>query len=285
MTNTPMIIPTPREMKALSDEARAAGKTVGFVPTMGALHEGHLSLIRRAAAETDYVVVSVYVNPTQFGPSEDFDQYPRQLGEDAAAAGHAGAYVVFAPSDKVMYPEGACTYVTQERLTETLCGARRPGHFRGVTTICTKLFNIVRPHKAYFGQKDYQQSVVIRRMVADLDLDLEIVVCPIVREPDGLAMSSRNAYLSPEERQQALCLHEALLVAGEMAAAGERSAPRMIQAMRYVIAKRPLARVDYVAIVDPDSLADVATIEGKAVAALAAFFGKTRLIDNEIIEA
>ncbi len=280
---SPQIISTIEDMKALSAKLRDEGKAVGLAPTMGALHEGHLSLVRRAAAETDFVVVSVYVNPTQFGPSEDFDAYPRQLQADAEAAGAAGAQAIFAPADKLMYPDGFCTYVTQERLTEPLCGARRPGHFRGVTTVCAKLFNIVRPHKAYFGLKDYQQCKVIQRMVADLDMDLEIVPCPIVREPDGLAMSSRNKYLSPDERQQALCLREALLKAQDMAAAGERCAARIIGAMREVIDSRPAAKVDYVSIVDPETLEDVEAIEGRAVAALAVFMGGARLIDNDVL--
>lgn len=279
----PVIVQTPAHMKALSDEARAAGQSVGLVPTMGALHEGHLSLVRRAAADTDRVAVSVYVNPTQFGPSEDFDEYPRQLQADADAAGRAGAHVIFAPSDRGMYPDGYSTYVVQEELTEVLCGARRPGHFRGVTTVCTKLLNIVRPHKAYFGQKDYQQSVVIRRMTADLNMDLEIVVCPTVREPDGVAMSSRNEYLSAEERQQAVCLREALIEAKKMAAAGETDGASLVRAMEEIIARQPLARPDYVALVDPDSLQTVTAVQGRAVAAVAVSFGQTRLIDNEMI--
>lgn len=281
--NTPEIVQTVEGMRSLADAARSDGRTIGLVPTMGALHEGHLSLVRRAAAETDCVVVSVYVNPTQFGPSEDFDSYPRQLRVDADAAGEVGAQVVFAPSDKIMYPNGFATYVDQEQLTETLCGARRPGHFRGVTTVCTKLFNTVKPHQAYFGQKDYQQTVVIRRMVADLNMDLGIVVCPTVREPDGLAMSSRNKYLSPDERQQALCLREALLRAKDIAAAGETNAATIIGAMREVIEQRPLARVDYISIAHPDTLQDVETIEGQAAAALAVFFDQARLIDNDFL--
>ena len=281
--STPQILSTTEEMKAWSDAARVAGNTIGFVPTMGALHEGHLSLVRRAAGETDRVVVSVYVNPTQFAPSEDLDAYPRLLQADAVAAGSAGALLVFAPSDKLMYPEGFCTYVKQERLTEPLCGAARPGHFRGVTTVCTKLFNIVKPHKAYFGLKDYQQCAVIRRMVADLNMDLEIVPCATVREPDGLAMSSRNKYLSPEERQQATCLREALSRAQELAAGGERRAAALIEAMTDVIQARPAAKIDYVEIVHPDTLERVDTIEGRAAAVLAVFVGQARLIDNDVL--
>ncbi len=281
--SAPQIIANIEEMKDASQAARARGETIGFVPTMGALHEGHLSLVRRAADETDFVVVSVYVNPTQFGPNEDFDAYPRQLQQDADAAGSAGARVVFAPSDKMMYPDGFCTYVTQERLTEPLCGARRPGHFRGVTTVCAKLFNIVRPHKAYFGLKDYQQCKVIQRMVADLNMDLEIVPCPIVREPDGLAMSSRNKYLSPEERRQATCLYEAIQKAQELVRGGERRAAALIDAMREVIERRPAARIDYVAVVDPETLEDVDTVDREARAALAVFVGQARLIDNDAL--
>ena len=279
----PEIVQTVGGMKSVADAARSDGRIVGFVPTMGALHKGHLSLVRRAAEETDCVVVSVYVNPTQFGPSEDFDSYPRQLQADAEAAGEVGAQVVFAPSDRIMYPDGFATYVTQECLTETLCGARRPDHFRGVTTVCTKLFNIVKPHRAYFGQKDYQQTVVIRRMVADLDMDLEIVVCPTIREPDGLAMSSRNNYLSPEERQQAICLREALLKAKDLVGAGETQTVAIIEAMRDIIQKRPLVRIDYISIVHADTLQNIETVEGQVVAALAVFFGEGRLIDNDFL--
>ena len=281
--NPPQVVRSIEDTRALCNAAREAGKTIGLVPTMGALHEGHLSLVRRAAAETDYVVVSVYVNPTQFGPAEDFDAYPRQLREDAEAAGAAGAHAIFAPTDQAMYADGFCTYVTQERLTEPLCGARRPSHFRGVTTVCTKLFNIVRPHRAYFGLKDYQQCAVIRRMVADLNMDLEIVPCATVREPDGLAMSSRNKYLSPEERQQATCLREALSRAQELAAGGERRAAALIEAMTDVIQARPAAKIDYVEIVHPDTLERVDTIEGRAAAVLAVFVGQARLIDNDVL--
>ena len=277
------IITTVEDMKAHSGRVRAGGKTIGFVPTMGALHEGHLSLVRRAAADTDHVVVSVYVNPTQFAPTEDFGEYPRQLQADVELAQAAGAALVFAPSDSIMYPDGFCTYVVPERVTENLCGLSRPGFFRGVATVCMKLFNCVRPHKAFFGQKDYQQSVVIRRLVADMNMDLDIVVCPIVREPDGLAMSSRNKYLSGQEREQALCLHEALTAARELADAGERDAAALIAAMRKIIEQRPLARIDYVSIVDPDTIEDVPVAGPGTVAALAVFMGATRLIDNAIL--
>jgi len=277
------IIDTVEDMKAHSARVRAGGKTIGFVPTMGALHEGHLSLVRRAAADTDHVVVSVYVNPTQFAPTDDFDEYPRQLQADVDLAQAAGAGFVFAPSDRVMYPDGFCTYVVPGSVTENLCGLSRPGFFRGVATVCTKLFNCVRPHKAFFGQKDYQQSVVIRRLVADMNMDLDIVVCPTVREPDGLAMSSRNKYLSAQEREQALCLHEALTTAKGLADAGERGAAALIAAMRKIIEQRPLARIDYVSIVDPDTIEDVDVVEAGTVAVLAVFMGATRLIDNEIL--
>ncbi len=268
-------------MSALSLEFFARGQTIGFVPTMGALHEGHLSLMRRARGENDIVVSSVFVNPTQFGPSEDFKRYPRDLERDMALSEKVGVDVVFAPEPSDMYPEGYSTYVEVDRLTKTLCGASRPGHFRGVTTIVLKLFNIVRPRRAYFGKKDFQQLVVIRRMVEDLNLDVEVVGCPIVREPDGLAMSSRNAYLSEEERASALSLFRSFELAEKMIRDGERDARTVERAMREFIASHPHVReIDYVSAVDARTLELVDTLEDGTVIAVAAWVGKARLIDN-----
>lgn len=270
-------------MNARSEELRRTGQRIGLVPTMGALHEGHLSLIDIARASADVVVVSVYVNPTQFGPSEDFDAYPRRLADDAEKAGSRGAAIVFAPTDRDMYPEGYATYVTVERLTESLCGKSRPGHFRGVTTVVTKLFGIARPHVAVFGDKDLQQLTVLRRMTRDLNLGVEIVGAPIVREADGLAMSSRNAYLTPVERAQATVIHRALEAAGALTMAGERDAAAIIQRAADIIGSAPLARVEYIELVDPENLTPVVEIRHRAVLAVAAWFGSTRLIDNRMI--
>jgi len=273
-------------VKSLDDARRTVrkwqreGRCVGFVPTMGALHEGHLSLVHASAAECCKTVVSVFVNPAQFGPGEDLGRYPRRLKADCRMVERAGADLVFAPDERAMYPDGFCTYVAQEKLTDKLCGALRPGHFRGVTTVVLKLFNIVPADKAYFGRKDFQQTVVIRRMVEDLNLPVEIRVMPTVREKDGLAMSSRNEYLGPDERRQAVCLYEALTGARRLFAEGETSAGRLIAAMRGVIARYPLAKPHYVEIVAPDTLEPVSRVAADSVAALAIFVGKTRLIDN-----
>ena len=259
---------------------RTADKTVGFVPTMGALHAGHLSLIRKARQETGVVVVSVFVNPTQFGPAEDFDSYPRPLQRDSELCEKAGVDVLFAPPTAEMYPGGYATYVLQERYTESFEGEIRTGHFHGVCTICAKLFNLVKPDVAFFGLKDYQQSVVIRRMVRDLNFDVKIVACPTVRESDGLAMSSRNIYLSPEEREQAIALSRALRKAEEMFANGERRAAPLRAAMEQVIAEAPLAKVDYIAMVNPETLREIRRIESEAMVLIAVRLGRTRLIDN-----
>jgi len=268
------------DLRAALRELRQGKGSVGFVPTMGALHEGHLSLVRRARAETDAVVVSIFVNPTQFGPGEDYDRYPRQIEEDTRICEREGVDVLFAPTPAEMYPVGYSTYVLQERYTEPFEGEIRTGHFHGVCTVCAKLFNLVEPDVAYFGQKDYQQTVVIRRMVRDLNFDIEIRVCPIVREADGLAMSSRNAYLSPEERRQATCLYRALRRAEEMFHAGERRAAPLIAAMEEVFGEAPLARVQYIAVVNPESLREIRRIESEAVVLVSATVGQTRLIDN-----
>lgn len=262
---------------------RKAGRSVGFVPTMGALHEGHLSLIRRAKKENDMAVVSIFVNPTQFGPKEDFKKYPRPLAKDMRLAKNAGAEVIFNPSAVEMYPVGYQTYVEVGKIAEGLCGASRPGHFRGVATIVAKLFNAVPSNKAYFGQKDYQQVQVIKQMVNDLNIPLQVVVCPIVREKDGLAMSSRNQYLNPEERKSATCLYEALKIAKAMIGRGVKDACKIKTEIRNIIESNLLARVDYIEIVDAENLEPVKKIEGKITIALAVFIGKTRLIDNMVI--
>lgn len=273
-----------RAMQAWADEVRGEGRRIGLVPTMGFLHEGHLSLIRLARERADVVVVSIFVNPTQFGPEEDFERYPRDFERDRGLVERAGGEVIFEPSVEEMYPPEFCTTVHVERLTEGLCGASRPGHFRGVTTVVTKLLCAVKPHVAVFGQKDFQQAVVIRRMVRDLNLDVEVVMGPIVREADGLAMSSRNAYLSPEERRDALVLFRSLERAKEMVRAGEREASRIIEAMKEEIQARPTARTDYVAVVDAETLMPVARVKGWVLVALAVWIGGTRLIDNVVLE-
>jgi len=252
-------------------------------PTMGALHEGHLSLVRAARKENDVVVVSVFVNPTQFGPSEDFDTYPRALDQDALACEKEEVDVLLAPRTADMYPAGYATYVLQERYTEPFEGEIRTGHFHGVCTVCAKFFNIVQPTTAYFGRKDYQQSVVIRRMVRDLNMDMEIKVCPIVREADGLAMSSRNVFLNAEERAQAPCLYRALQRAEELFHEGEHSAAALVAAMEQVLQEAPLGQVDYLAIVNPDSLREIRRVESEAIVLVAVRFGKTRLLDNTLL--
>ena len=261
-------------------ELRAGGKTVGLAPTMGALHEGHLSLIRRARKENDILAVSIFVNPTQFGPNEDYDGYPQTLAQDREACENEGVDILFAPGPGEMYPAGYATYVLQERYTEPFEGEIRTGHFHGVCTICAKLFHVFQPTRAYFGHKDYQQSVVIRRMVRDLNFDLEIRVCPTVREHDGLALSSRNSYLTPEQRAQAVCLSKALRQAEEMYAGGERRAAPLVAAMQDIIQQAPLARVDYLSVVNPESLREMRRVESEAVILVAARLGSTRLLDN-----
>jgi pantoate--beta-alanine ligase len=268
------------DLRGAVDALRSAGKKIGFVPTMGALHEGHLSLVRRARKENDTVVVSVFVNPTQFGPEEDFEAYPRPIENDRRLCEQAAVDILFAPPAAEMYPGGYATYVLQERYTEAFEGEIRTGHFHGVCTVCCKLFNLVKPHSAYFGHKDYQQSVVVRRMVKDLNMDLAVEVCPTVRESDGLAMSSRNVYLSPEERAQATALYRAMRRAEELFNSGERSVAPMVHAMRKIFDSAPLAKPDYIAFVNPDTLREVRRIESEAVILLAARLGRTRLIDN-----
>jgi len=257
--------------------------TVGLVPTMGYLHEGHLSLIRRAKAECDHVVVSIFVNPTQFGPNEDLSKYPRELEPDLRLIAPLGVDVVWTPTAEGMYPNGFQTWVQVEALTAPLEGAVRPGHFRGVTTVVAKLFNAVQPHKAYFGQKDAQQAAVIHQMTRDLSYPIEIVVCPIVREADGLAMSSRNKYLEGEDRQAALALSRALNAAKELYDAGERDAEKLRGKMKDVIASEPRAQLQYVSCADYDTLAELAAVTGKTLLSMAVLIGKTRLIDNFVL--
>jgi pantoate--beta-alanine ligase len=272
-----------RAMHEWAEQIRAGGKRVALVPTMGFLHAGHLSLVAEARRHADLVVTSIFVNPLQFGHNEDLDRYPRDLERDTQLLTEAGVDVLYQPHASEMYPEGFQTSVTVEHVTRGLCGDSRPGHFRGVTTVVAKLFHAVRPHVAVFGEKDYQQLVAIRRMVRDLDFDIEIVGGPIVREPDGLAMSSRNAYLSPAERQAALCLSRALAAAEAAVQQGERAGAVVLDRAREVVAAEPLARVDYVALADPDSLRPVERIAGPTLLALAVWFGNTRLIDNSIL--
>jgi len=257
--------------------------TVGLVPTMGYLHDGHLSLIRRAREECEHVVVSIYVNPTQFGPSEDLSKYPRDMDRDLKLIEPLGADLVWVPTAESMYPQGYQTWVEVEEMTNPLEGAMRPGHFKGVTTIVAKLFNAVQPHKAYFGQKDAQQVAVIRQMTRDLNFPIEIVVCPIVREPDGLAMSSRNVYLNPDQRKAATVLFRALSAAKEVYEKGERDAGMLRQIMTEVLASEALVQVQYVSCADYDTLEELDTIKEKALLSMAVFLGKTRLIDNLVL--
>ena len=257
--------------------------TVGLVPTMGYLHEGHLSLIRRARQECEHVVVSIFVNPTQFGPKEDLSRYPRDLERDMRLI-EPYTDLVWTPTTESMYPPGYQTWVEVDAMTLPLEGAMRPGHFKGVTTVVAKLFNAVQPHKAYFGQKDAQQAAVIRQMVRDLNFPLEIVVCPIVREPDGLAMSSRNVYLDPDQRKAATVLYRSLRQAREAYENGERNADQLRQVMKDVLASEPLAEMQYVSCADYDTLQELEVVEGKALLSMAVYFGKTRLIDNFVLD-
>jgi pantoate--beta-alanine ligase len=277
------ICKTINDMRFAMREAHRAGKRLGFVATMGALHEGHLSLMRAAKSACDVVAVSIFVNPLQFGPTEDLAKYPRAFERDAGLLEHEAVDVLFAPTAAEMYPAGAVTYVTVEGLSDKLCGRSRPGHFRGVTTIVAKLFHIVEPEVAFFGQKDAAQSTIIRRMVQDLNLPIEIVVCPIVREPDGLAMSSRNSYLKPPERKSALVLHRSLTEIKNRFDRGERSAAKLIAAGKQLLAKEAGVRLDYLEMVDPSTLDPVMQLNQPALVAVAAVVGPTRLIDNTLL--
>lgn len=271
-------------MKQVARQARAEERPAGFVPTMGALHEGHLSLVRAAVAECRPVIASIFVNPTQFGPSEDLQKYPRTLEADKKLLEEAGVDYLFAPENREMYPQGFCTWVNVEGFSDRLEGRVRPGHFRGVATVVLKLLSIVRPQKAFFGRKDAQQARLIQQMARDLNLDSEIVVCPIVREPDGLAMSSRNAYLNPDERRAAIVLYRALAGARRSMESGERDALRLVDAMREVTRTEPLAQPDYVELVDAETFEPVTRLRGTCLALLAVRIGTVRLIDNMLIE-
>ncbi|ODN30871.1 pantoate--beta-alanine ligase [Fervidobacterium thailandense] len=277
------LVQTVAEMKSIVRELHNQHKSIGFVPTMGYLHEGHLSLVRRARAENDVVVVSIFVNPTQFGPNEDFERYPRDLERDLRLLEPLGVNYVFHPTVEEMYPKNYSVYVEEISLSRYLCGASRPGHFRGVCTVVTKLFNIVKPTRAYFGQKDAQQFRILKRMVENLNMDVEMVELPIVREPDGLAMSSRNVYLTPEERKEATRLYRALKRAEELIADGEREVS-ILKAEMMKVLEHPLLKIDYVEIVDEATLEPVERVEGRVLIALAVFVGKARLIDNTIVE-
>lgn len=280
-----MIIETINELRNYLEEHRKTGKTIGFVPTMGFLHEGHLSLIRAAKAENDVVVVSDFVNPTQFAPNEDFESYPRNIEQDEKMAMEAGADVIFFPSVEEMYPNGSSTFVEVEgEMTKILCGKSRPSHFKGVTTVVNILFNIVQPNKAYFGQKDAQQVAVLIKMVRDLHQNLEIVVCPIVREKDGLAMSSRNTYLDTQQRKDATILYQSLQEAELHFKNGENNVENLTQFIRKKLSEKSSADIDYIEIYDFPSLTKIEKIDHKALAAIAVRFGKTRLIDNIILE-
>jgi pantoate--beta-alanine ligase len=276
------IIHAAHEIRALRRQNPA--RTIGFVPTMGALHEGHLSLVRAAKERCDAVVVSIFVNPTQFGPSEDFTRYPRTFERDCELLKNAAVDFLFAPSTEEMYPPGASTFVTVEGLSDRLDGRSRPGHFRGVATIVSKLFHLVQPDVAFFGQKDAAQVAVIRKMVRDQNFPVEIVACPIVREPDGLAMSSRNVYLTKEERKSALALSRSLQKVEQLFQNGNRNIEELISAGKQALAQEPSIKLDYFSIVNPGTLEDIRTLDQPALVAVAAYVGKTRLIDNITLE-
>jgi pantoate--beta-alanine ligase len=276
------IIQSVKKMQSFSESLRLKGKRIAFVPTMGYFHEGHLHLMKEAKKMADCVVVSIYVNPTQFGPQEDFSKYPRDLDRDLKMAESVGVDVIFYPPDKEMYPAGYQTYVDVEKVTQNLCGMSRPGHFRGVTTVCNKLFNIVKPHIAVFGKKDFQQFITIERMVDDLNMDIQIIGFPTVREADGLAMSSRNKYLAKEERPSALTLFKSLKLAQKLYSKGEKKASVIINEVKKLIESAPFTKIDYIKICDAKTLKDVYEIKRQSVIALAVKVGKTRLIDNHV---
>ncbi|HUW17966.1 MAG TPA: pantoate--beta-alanine ligase [Sedimentisphaerales bacterium] len=276
---------TIESVRRLVRGARREGKKIGFVPTMGALHIGHISLIEAASKQCDFVVVSIFVNPTQFGPGEDFEKYPRPFEADVEICRKTGVDVVFAPTPEELYGLENVTWVQVEKLTEPLCGRFRPGHFRGVTTVCAKLFNIVMPDIVYLGQKDAQQAVVIRRMVADLNMPLEIVICPTVRESDGLAVSSRNKYLSDRQRRDTGAIYKSLQRCREMTDCGVRDTAEIISEMRKILQQVPSIKIEYISLVDADSLRSLDEIKGRVLAAVAVRIGSTRLIDNILVDA
>lgn len=277
------IISKINKLKAVVRKARCAGQTIGFVPTMGALHEGHLSLVRKARQTSDIVIVSIFVNPTQFGPTEDLEKYPRNLSHDVELLTRVNADYVFAPSPEEIYPREFETYVEVPGLSGKMCGITRPTHFRGVTTVVAKLFAIVHPTYAFFGQKDAQQALILNKMVRDLNFPVDLRICLIIRESDGLAMSSRNAYLSAEERQAAPVLHRSLMKAASLILEGERKADRIRQTIADMLGKEPRARLDYISIVDTASLDEVEELHGESLIALAVYIGTTRLIDNILV--
>ena len=279
-----IIVKTIKEVREKVKEWRDTGLSVGLVPTMGYLHEGHASLIKTSSSANDRTVVSVFVNPIQFGPGEDLESYPRDIEHDSEIAQAVGADLIFNPEPEEMYLDNFSTFVDMTGLTEELCGLSRPGHFRGVCTVVTKLFNIVKPDRAYFGKKDAQQLAVIRHMVQDLNVDIEVVGCPIVREEDGLAKSSRNTYLSPEERKAAVVLSKSINAGKEMVKSGEKDAGIILAKMQEIIDAEPLAKIDYIKMVDADTIKQTKTIEAPAICAMAVYIGKTRLIDNFFTE-
>lgn len=277
------IVKSPEQISLILDNLREKNKSIGFIPTMGCLHDGHLSLIKRACEQNDIVVVSIFVNPTQFGPKEDYKKYPQNLKQDIRLANDAGCDIIFYPSVKAMYPRGYASYVSANGLTSVMCGRSRPGHFKGVTTICAKLFNIIKPDAAYFGQKDYQQSLIIKRMIEDLNMGLKIKVLPVVRERDGLAMSSRNKCLNPGQREDALVLYAALREAKSLIRSGIRKSLNIKNSMRAMILEREGIHIDYITIADPNTLREKKKIDSRVLVALAVYIGRTRLIDNIII--
>ncbi len=278
------IITKINEMQTRVSFIKDRKEAIGFVPTMGALHEGHLSLMRNARYENDKLIVSIFVNPTQFDNKDDFKNYPRSLNKDIEIAEAVNVDMVFTPCAEDLYPEGFCTYVSQTKLTESLCGKMRPGHFKGVATIVTKLFNIIKPDRAYFGQKDYQQSVIVKKLVKDLNMEIDIKVLLTVRDEDGLALSSRNKHLNSEERHNALCIYNSLLRAKSLYSSNIKDAKKIIEEMTSIIKSTKNTKIDYVSIVNADTLEDVSRINGKAVATVAVRVGETRLIDNIILE-
>lgn len=278
------IITSVEKMQVYARVLRKNGSSIGFVPTMGYLHDGHVALVQAAKKQNDIVILSIFVNPIQFGPNEDFDKYPRDIERDEKIAKNAGVDIIFYPEKNDMYRENFSTYVNVEHLTDNLCGAKRPGHFRGVTTVVAKLFNIVKPDMAYFGQKDIQQAIVIKKMAEDLNMDIAIRIMPTVREKDGLAMSSRNVYLTEGQREEALVINRALSVALKLFKEGERSASKIINKIEGLIKDRREVTIDYIKIVDDKMLKDITKIKSTAILAIACFVGKTRLIDNVILE-
>ena len=270
-------------MQTYSESLRSKNIKIGFVPTMGALHEGHLSLLKRSTESTDQTILSIFVNPAQFAPSEDFNEYPRDFRMDEELAGNHGVDAIFYPSEEEIYPDGYGTFSVVEGLSDLLEGESRPSHFKGVTTIVNKLFNIVNPTTAFFGQKDAQQAVIIKKMVTDLNLNVEVIVCPTVRDEDGLALSSRNAFLTGEEREQAPLIYESLVKAESLHAGGEHESSKIKSLIEEIISSATTAKVDYIAVVDEDSLQPVESTQSGALVAIAAFFGATRLIDNTIL--